>query len=151
MKTAALALILGMSAVPQVPPVEGVHRADAPAREPMKRFAWRDEAAGYTFVAPPRWAGKVRAVPLTSEELSRFGAVSGVRFVEGSKTLLVLLSSEETRLRVLTSAGAKEISRHGEHIVAVKVGTAEDELALTDEELGAAIQWDGEAKGAASR
>ncbi|NID06866.1 hypothetical protein HBF26_18410 [Luteibacter jiangsuensis] len=151
MKTVALALMLGVSPVPQVPPVEGVHRADAPVPEPMKRFAWRDEAAGYTFVAPPRWAGKVRVVPLTSEELSRCGAVSGVRFVEGAKTLLVLLSSEETRLHSLTSAGATEISRHGGHIVAVKVGTADDELALTDEELGSAIQWDGEAKGAASR
>lgn len=151
MKTAALALILGVSAVPQVPPVEGVHRADAPVREPMKRFAWRDEAAGYTFVAPPRWAGKVHTVPLTSEELSRSGAVSGVRFVEGSKTLLVLLSSETTRLRILTSAGATEISRHGEHVVAVKVGTAGGDLALTAEELGSAVQWDGEAKGAASR
>lgn len=151
MKSAALALILGIFTVPQVPPAEGVHRADAPAREPMKRFAWRDEAAGYTFVAPPRWAGKVRAVPLTSEELSRSGAIGGVRFVEGSKTLLVLLSSEETRLRLLTSDGATEISRHDGHIVAVKAGTAGGELALTREELGSAIQWDGEVSGAASR
>lgn len=151
MKTVALALMLGLPAVPQVPPAEGVHRAAAPARDPMKRFAWRDEVAGYTFVAPPRWAGKVRAVPLTSEDLSRSGALSGVRFVEGSKTLLVLLSSETTRLHALTSAGATELSRHGEHIVAAKARAEGSELALTDEELATAVQWDGETMGTNAR
>jgi hypothetical protein len=151
MKTVVLALMLGLPVTPQATPPPGVHRENAPAREPMKRFSWRDEAAGYTFVAPPRWVGKVRAEPLTSKELAKSGATSGVRFVEGSKTLLVLLSSDEARLKALTGTGATELSRHGDHVVAVKVGTAGGDLALTSEELGSAVQWDGEAKGAASR
>ena len=97
MKTVVLALILGLPVTPQATLPPGVHREDAPAREPMKRFSWRDEAAGYTFVAPPPWSGKVRAEPLESEELAKSGATGGVRFLAGSKTRLVLLSSDETR------------------------------------------------------
>jgi hypothetical protein len=151
MKTVVLALMLGLPVTPQAAPTPGVHREDAPAREPMKRFSWRDEAAGYTFVAPPRWAGKVRAEPLKSEALAKSGATSGVRFMEGSKTLLVLLSSDETRLQALTSTGASELSRHGDHVVAVKTATDGGELALTNEELASAIQWDGGARGTVSR
>ena len=150
MKTVVLALILGLPVTPQALP-PGVHREDAPAREPMKRFSWRDEAAGYTFVAPPRWAGKVRAEPLMSAELAKSGATSGVRFVEGSKTLLVLLSSDEGRLKTLIQAGASELSRQGEHVVAVKTAADGGELALTNEELASAVQWDGGAKGTAAR
>lgn len=155
MKTLVLALLLGLpmtlSATPQSSPPPGVHREDAPAAQPMKRFAWRDEAAGYTFVAPPRWAGKVRAVPLESEELAKSGATSGVRFVEGSKTLLVLLASDEARLRALTAAGGSELSRHGDHVVAVQTAVDGGELALTNEELASAVQWDGGAQGTVSR
>jgi hypothetical protein len=151
MKTVVLALMLGLPVTPQATPPAGVHRENVPAREPMKRFAWRDEAAGYTFVAPPRWAGKVRAEPLTSKELAKSGATGGVRFVEGSKTLLVLLSSDEARLKALTGTGASELSRHGDHVVAVKSGTDAGELALTNEELASAVQWDGGAQGTVSR
>ena len=151
MKTVALALMLGLPVTPQATPAEGVHRASAPEREPMKRFSWRDEAAGYTFVAPPRWAGKVRAVPLTSDELAKSGATSGVRFMEGSKTLLTLLSSDENRLQALSGTGASELSRHGGHVAAVKVPADAGELALTNEELASAVQWDDGAKGTAVR
>ncbi|NID14061.1 hypothetical protein [Luteibacter yeojuensis] len=151
MKTVVLALILGLPVTPQATPPPGVHREAAPAREPMKRFSWRDEAAGYTFVAPPRWAGKVRAEPLKSEELATSGATGGVRFLEGSKTLLVLLSTDETRLQALTRTGASELSRKGDHVVAVKMASDVGELALTNEELASAIQWDDGAKGTAER
>jgi hypothetical protein len=117
----------------------------------MKRFAWRDEAAGYTFVAPPRWAGKVRAEPLKSEELATSGATSGVRFVAGGKTLLVLLASDEARLQALTSTGASELSRRGDHVVAMRTAMDGGDLALTNEELASAIQWDGGAQGTVSR
>ncbi|HEY4292155.1 hypothetical protein [Luteibacter sp.] len=151
MKTVVLALMLGLPVTPQATPPSGVHREAAPPREPMKRFSWRDEAAGYTFVAPPRWAGKVRVDPLTSEELAKSSATSGVRFMEGSATLLVLLSADETRLQALTSTGASELSRHGDHVVVVKMGADVGELALTNEELASAIQWDGGAQGTVAR
>ena len=151
MKTVVLALLLGLPILAGATQVPGTHRHPAPAAEPMKRFSWRDEAAGYTFVAPPRWAGNVRAVPLESTELARSGATSGVRFVEGSKTLLILLASDETRMQALTSTGASELSRHGDHVVAVKTSTDAGELALTNEELASAVQWDGGAKGTVAR
>jgi hypothetical protein len=151
MKTVVLALLLGLPTIAAATPPPGTHGQPAPAPEPMKRFVWRDEAAGYTFVAPPRWAGKVRAVPLESAELSRSGATTGVRFMAGSKTLLVLLATDESRMQALTATGGSELSRRGEHVVAVK--TAEDggELALTNEELASAVQWDGGANGTVSR
>jgi hypothetical protein len=151
MKTVVLAMMLGLPVTPQATLPEGVQRADAPAREPMKRFAWRDEAAGYTFVAPPRWAGKVRAEPLTSKELAKSGATSGVRFMDGSKRLLTLLSSDEARLQALTQTGASELSRQGDHVVAVKTAVDGGELALTNEELASAVQWDGRVTGTQAR
>jgi hypothetical protein len=154
MKTVVLALLIGLPMVAsanQSPPPLGVNRHQAPVPEPMKRFAWRDEAAGYTFVAPPRWAGKVRAVPLESVELAKSGATSGVRFVEGKKTLLVLLASDETRVQALTAAGGSELSRRGDHVVAVKTVDDAGDLALTNEELASAVQWDGGAQGTVSR
>lgn len=151
MKTVVLALLLGLPILAGAAQVTGTHRHPAPAAEPMKRFSWRDEAAGYTFVAPPRWAGKVRAVPLESVELAKSGATSGVRFVEGSKTLLVLLASDETRMQALTAAGGSELSRNGNHVVAVKTQVDAGELALTNEELASAVRWDGGAQGTVSR
>jgi hypothetical protein len=151
MKTVLLALLMGLPVPPQATLPEGVQRADAPEREPMRRFSWRDEAAGYTFVAPPRWAGKVRAEPLTSKELAKSGATSGVRFMDGSKSLLTLLSSDETRLQALTGTGASELSRHGDHVVAVKTAVDGGELALTNEELASAVQWDGGVTGTQAR
>jgi len=151
MKSLTLALLLGLPlmASGQTPP--GPHRQAAPTPEPMKRFAWRDEAAGYTFVAPPRWAGKVKAVPLDSAALAKSGATSGVRFVSGSKTLLVLLASDDERAHAMASSGARELSRHDGHVVSLKAETDSGALALTDDELASAIQWDGVAPGTALR
>ncbi|QWT21016.1 hypothetical protein KPL74_03145 [Bacillus sp. NP157] len=151
MKTAALALLLALPLAGHAMPPPGTHGEPAPAAEPMKRFAWRDEAAGYTFVAPPRWAGKVKAVPLTSAALAKSGATSGVTFVAGSKTLLVLLASDDERAKSVTDAGNRELSRHDGHIVAVHAEADAGALALTDEELANAVQWDGAAEGAAAR
>jgi hypothetical protein len=151
MKSLTLALLLGLPlmASAQTPP--GAQGHAAPTSEPMKRFAWRDEAAGYTFVAPPRWAGKVKAVPLDSAALAKSGATSGVRFVAGSKTLLVLLSSDDERAHAMATSGARELSRHDGHVVSLKAETDSGALALTDEELGSAVQWDGSASGTAVR
>jgi hypothetical protein len=151
MKSLTLALLLGLPlmASGQTPP--GSHRQAAPTPEPMKRFAWRDEAAGYTFVAPPRWAGKVKAVPLDSKALATSGATSGVRFVAGSRTLLVLLSSDDERAHAMASSGARELSRHDGHVVSLKTEADSGELALTGEELASAIQWDGDAPGTSVR
>lgn len=151
MKTAAFLLLFALPLVGQAEPPPGTHGQKAPAAEPMKRFQWRDEAAGYTFVAPPRWAGKVRAVPLASAELAKSGATSGVKFVAGSKTLLVLLSSDVGRAKAITDAGNREISRHDGHIVAVHAATDTGNLALTDDELAQAVQWDGLPPGTAAR
>jgi hypothetical protein len=143
MKSLTLALLLGLPlmASAQTPP--GVQGHAAPTPQPMKRFAWRDEAAGYTFVAPPRWAGKVKAVPLDSKALAKSGATSGVRFVAGSETLLVLLSSDDERAHAMASSGARELSRHGGHVVSLKVEVTDGALALTEPELASSIQWDG--------
>jgi len=151
MKSLTLALLLGLPlmASGQTPP--GPHRQAAPTPEPMKRFAWRDEAAGYTFVAPPRWAGKVKAVPLDSAALAKSGATSGVRFVSGSKTLLVLLSSDDERAHAMASSGARELSRHDGHVVSLKTEADSGALALSDDELASAIQWDGGAAGTVTR
>jgi hypothetical protein len=151
MKSLTLALLLGLPlmASAQTPP--GVQGHAAPTPEPMKRFAWRDEAAGYTFVAPPRWAGKVKAVPLDSAALAKSGATSGVRFVAGSKTLLVLLASDDERAHAMATSGARELSRHDGHVVSLKAEADSGALALTDEELGSAVQWDGGASGTAVR
>jgi hypothetical protein len=151
MKTLALALLLGipLMASAQTPP--GTHGQAAPTAEPMKRFAWRDEAAGYTFVAPPRWADKVKAVPLDSKALAKSGATSGVRFVAGTKTLLVLLATDEVRANTLMTSGNRELSRHDGHVVAVKAEADSGSLALTDEELASSVEWDGGAQGAAAR
>ena len=151
MKSLTLALLLGLPlmASGQTPP--GPHRQAAPTPEPMKRFAWRDEAAGYTFVAPPRWAGKVKAVPLDSAALAKSGATSGVRFVSGSKTLLVLLSSDDERAHAMASSGARELSRHDGHVVSLKMEADSGALALSDDELASAIQWDGGAAGTVTR
>ena len=151
MKTVTLALLLGLPILAGAAQMPGVQRHPAPAAEPMKRFSWRDEAAGYTFVAPPRWAGKVQAVPLKSEELAKSGATSGVRFVEGSKTLLILLATDETRVQALTATGGSELSRNGDHVVAVKTEVDAGDMALTNEELASAVQWDGGAQGTVSR
>jgi hypothetical protein len=151
MKTAAFLLLLALPLAGHAEPPPGTHGQKAPAAEPMKRFQWRDEAAGYTFVAPSRWAEKVRAVPLTSAELAKSGATSGVKFVAGSKTLLVLLSSDDERAKAVTDAGNRELSRHDGHIVAVHAESDSGELALTDEELANAIQWDGSTVGTAVR
>jgi hypothetical protein len=151
MKSFTLALLLGLplTASAQTPP--GMHRQAAPTPEPMKRFAWRDEAAGYTFVAPPRWAGKVKAVPLDSKALAKSGATSGVRFVAGSTTLLVLLATDAERAQTLAATGNRELSRHDGHVVAAKAEADAGGLALTDAELGSAVQWDGTAPGTAAR
>lgn len=143
MKPVAIAFLIGCSfaALAQTPP--GAHGQRAPAAEPMKRFAWRDEAAGYTFTAPPRWADKVKAIPLDSAALAKSGATSGVRFVAGSKTLLVLLSSDDERAHAMASSGARELSRSDGHVLSVKTEAETGSLALTDEELAGAIQWDG--------
>lgn len=151
MKSLTLALLLGLPLIAsgQTPP--GTHRQDAPVPEPMKRFAWRDEAAGYTFVAPPRWAGKVKAVPLDSAALAKSGATSGVRFVAGSKTLLVLLASDDERAHAMASSGARELSRHDGHVVSLKTEADSGEMALTDAELASAVVWNGETPGTAAR
>ncbi len=151
MKSFTLALLLGfpLMASAQTPP--GTHRQAAPVPEPMKRFAWRDEAAGYTFVAPPRWAGKVKAVPLDSKALAKSGATSGVRFVAGSKTLLVLMATDEVRADALMTTGNRELSRHDGHVVAVKAEADAGILALTDAELASAVEWDGGAAGTVAR
>jgi hypothetical protein len=143
MKTAAFLLLLALPLAASAAPPPGTHGQKAPAAEPMKQFQWRDEAAGYTFVAPPRWAGKVKAVPLASAELAKSGATSGVKFVAGSKTLLVLLSSDDERAKAVTDAGNRELSRHDGHIVAVHASTDSGDLALTDDELAHAVIWDG--------
>jgi hypothetical protein len=151
MKSLTLALLLGLPlmASAQMPP--GTHKQAAPTPEPMKRFAWRDEAAGYTFVAPPRWAGKVKAVPLDSKALAKSGATSGVRFVAGSKTLLVLMATDEVRADALMTTGNRELSRNDGHVVAVKAGADAGALALTDAELASAVEWDGGAPGTVAR
>jgi hypothetical protein len=151
MKPVAIAFLLGCSfaASAQTPP--GTHGQRAPAAEPMKRFTWRDEAAGYTFNAPPRWADKVKAVPLDSAALAKSGATSGVRFVAGSKTLLVLLSSDDERAHAMASSGARELSRSDGHVLSVKTEAESGSLALTDDELATAIQWDGAASGSSAR
>lgn len=153
MKPVAIAvLLLGLSvavSAAQNPP--GTHGERAPAAEPMKRFAWRDEAAGYTFVAPPRWTGKVTAVPLDSAALAKSGATSGVRFVAGSKTLLVLLSSDDERAHAMATSGARELSRNDGHVLSVKTEAESGSLALTDQELADAVQWDGAASGTVTR
>jgi hypothetical protein len=151
MKSFTLALLLGIPLMASAQMRPGTHGQAAPTPEPMKRFAWRDEAAGYTFVAPPRWAGKVKAVPLDSKALATSGATSGVRFVAGSKTLLVLLSSDDERAHAMASSGARELSRHDGHVVSLKTEADSGELALTDDELASAIQWDGGAVGTVSR
>jgi hypothetical protein len=151
MKSFTLALLLGIPLMASAQMRQGTHGQAAPTPEPMKRFAWRDEAAGYTFVAPPRWAGKVKAVPLDSKALATSGATSGVRFVAGSKTLLVLLSSDDERAHAMASSGARELSRHDGHVVSLKTEADSGELALTGEELASAIQWDGDAPGTAVR
>ncbi|HVI55644.1 MAG TPA: hypothetical protein VM621_11435 [Luteibacter sp.] len=151
MKSITLALLLGIPLMASAQMRPGTHGQAAPTQEPMKRFAWRDEAAGYTFVAPPRWSGKVKAVPLDSKALATSGATSGVRFVAGSKTLLVLLSSDDERAHAMASSGARELSRHDGHVVSLKTEADSGALALTDDELASAIQWDGGAVGTASR
>ncbi|PTR32977.1 hypothetical protein C8J98_104188 [Luteibacter sp. OK325] len=150
MKSLTLALLLGLPlmASAQTP---GTHGHAAPLPEPMKRFAWRDEAAGYTFVAPPRWAGKVKAVPLDSKALAKSGATSGVRFVAGSKTLLVLLATDEVRSNALVATGNRELSRYDGHVVAVKAEADAGDLALTDAELASAVEWDGGQSGTVAR
>ncbi|SFW63846.1 hypothetical protein [Luteibacter sp. UNCMF366Tsu5.1] len=151
MKTLVLALLFGLSLTASATPPPGTHREPAPAPDPMQHFSWRDDAAGYTFVAPPRWAGKVRAIPLASADLSASGALSGVRFVAGNRTLLVLLTSDETRAKALTATGATELSRHDGHVVAFKAASQTGSLALTAAELAAAVQWDGGAAGSVAR
>jgi hypothetical protein len=151
MKTAAFLLLLALPLAGHAEPPPGTHGQKAPAAEPMKQFQWRDEAAGYTFVGPPRWAGKVKAVPLASAELAKSGATSGVKFVAGTATLLALLSSDDERARAVTDAGNRELSRHDGHIVAVHATKDSGALALTDEELAQAIHWDGVAPGTAAR
>jgi hypothetical protein len=151
MKTAAALLLLTLPLTTMAEPPPGTHGQKAPAAEPMKHFQWRDEAAGYTFVAPPRWAGKVKAVPLASAELAKSGATSGVKFVAGTKTLLVLLASDDERAKAVTDAGNRELSRHDGHIVAVHAATDSGDLALTDDELAQAVQWDGQQAGTAVR
>jgi len=150
MKAIAIALLLSLSATSvdaQTPP--GVHKEAAPVPHPMKRFTWRDEAAGYTFVGPPRWAGRVRAVP--SKALASSGATSGVRFMDGDKVVLELLAADDGREKALVTAGATELSRSSGHVVAVKTEAHGGELALTNEELASAVQWDGGAAGTAAR
>ena len=151
MKSITLAVLLGLPLMASAQTPLGAHRQDAPTPEPMKRFSWRDEAAGYTFVAPPRWAGKVKSVPLDSAALAKSGATSGVRFVAGSKTLLVLLASDDERAHAMASSGARELSRHDGHVVSLKTEADSGALALTDDELASAIQWDGGAVGTVSR
>ena len=143
MKSLTLALLLGLPLIASAQTPPGARGHAAPVPEPMKRFAWRDEAAGYTFVAPPRWAGKVKASPLDSKALATSGATSGVRFVAGPETLLVLLSSDDERAHAVASSGARELSRHGGHVVSVKTEAKGGGLALTEPELASAIQWDG--------
>jgi hypothetical protein len=151
MKSLTLALLLGLplTASAQTPP--GTHGQAAPTPEPMKRFAWRDEAAGYTFVAPPRWVGKVKAVPLDSKALAKSGATSGVRFVVGSTTLLVLLATDAERAQTLAATGNRELSRHDGHVLAVKAEADAGGLALTDAELVSAVEWDGAQSGTSAR
>ena len=151
MKSLTLALLLGLPLIASAQAPPGVRGHAAPVPEPMKRFAWRDEAAGYTFVAPPRWAGKVKAVPLDSKALAKSGATSGVRFVAGSTTLLVLMAADAARANALMTTGNRELSRHDGHVVAVKAEADTGSLALTDDELASAIQWDGGGAGAVAR
>ena len=151
MKTLVLALLFGLPLVASATPPPGTHREAAPAPDPMQRFSWRDDAAGYTFVTPPRWAGKVRAIPLASANLAASGALSGVRFVAGNRTLLILLASDDNRANALTTSGATELSRHDGHVVAFKGASQTGALALTPAELAAAVQWDGGAAGGVAR
>jgi len=152
MKAIAIVMLLSLSATSvdaQTPP--GVHKEAAPTPHPMKRFTWRDEAAGYTFVGPPRWAGRVQAVPLSSKALAASGATSGVQFRDGDRVVLELLAADDGREKALLTAGATELSRSSGHVVAVKTEARGGELALTADELAAAVQWDGGTAGTAAR
>ncbi|MBB3229028.1 hypothetical protein FHW69_003676 [Luteibacter sp. Sphag1AF] len=152
-----LLLPLSMGAAVTPPPV--MHGTRAPEPEPMKTFRWRDDAAGYSFVGPPRWAGRVKAVPMDAKSLAASGATSGVTFVdtEHSQTLLILLATDDERSAALVStSGVHELSRHGGHVLAVKDGPtrqtfARDAMMLTPEERDAAIVWDGATGGEVTR
>ncbi|TCV94716.1 hypothetical protein EC912_103201 [Luteibacter rhizovicinus] len=143
-----LALPLGAGAAPSPPP--GVHGTRAPEAEPMKTFAWRDDAAGYSFVGPPRWAGRVKAVPVGAKDLAASGATSGVTFIDTkhSQTLLILLATDNERAAtMLGTESVHELARSGDHVVARKDGPTRqtlvrDEMMLTPDELDTAIRWD---------
>lgn len=141
MKTLVLALLAGLPFSQQAPP--GMHRAPAPVTEPMRQFSWRDAEAGYTFIGPPRWAGVVQAVPLASGH--------GVRFVADGKTVLTLRSGDDAQAKVREDSGERELSRRDGRVVTVQAGEEEGPLALSQEEMSAAIRWDGERSGEADR
>lgn len=143
MKAVALALLITLPAFAQVGPPPGSHGEPAPAAEPMRRFEWRDAKAGFTFVGPARWAGAVQAMPL--------GHGDGVRFVASGKTVLTLHSGDEALARIHVASGDRELSRHDGRVVTITPGDDADGLGLSDDELAAAVQWDGASTGEASR
>lgn len=143
MKIVAFALLLALPAFAQTSPPPGTHGEPAPSAEPMRRFEWRDAQAGFTFVGPARWAGVVQAVRLEHGD--------GVRFVAGGKTLLTQHSGDEAKARILVASGDRELSRHDGRVVTITPGDDAEGLDLSDDELAAAVQWDGAAPGEASR
>ncbi len=137
-----------------------MHRATPPATTPMAAFVWRDDAAGYTFMPPPTWASKVRAVPLDAAALAKCGATSGVDFryvADGGGTdysLLVLLATDEARAAtLLRTHGVQEVVRHADHVIATQPVALPTALGGEDArefearrldlpQLRAAIRWD---------
>ena len=143
MKAVALALLITLPAFAQVGPPPGSHGEPAPAAEPMRRFEWRDARAGFTFVGPPRWAGAVQAVSL--------GHGDGVRFVADGKTVATLRSENKKDLSIDEASADQVLSRHGNRVVIFILGEDAGALGLSEEEMGAAVQWDGASPGEASR
>ncbi|KAF1006911.1 MAG: hypothetical protein GAK28_02231 [Luteibacter sp.] len=143
MKAVALALFLSLPAFAQAGPPPGTHGEPAPAAEPMRRFEWRDAKAGFTFVGPERWAGVVQAVALTHGD--------GVRFVAAGKTVATLHSEDKKGLSIDEASADRVLSRHGNRVVTFTLGDDAGDLGLSDEELAAAVRWDGAVSGEASR
>ena len=154
----ALLIASPWASMAQTPP--GVHRAAPPAATPMQAFVWRDEAAGYTFMPPPTWASRVRAVPLDAAALAKSGATSGVDFRYVAErggsgySLLVLLATDEARAAtLLRTQGVQEIARHEDHVIATRPVAPPTALGGEDArefearrldlpQLRAAIRWD---------
>jgi hypothetical protein len=127
----------------------------------MSAFVWRDDAAGYTFMPPPEWASRVRAVPLDAAALAKSGATSGVdfRFIaadgKNGPSLLVLLATDEARAAtLLRTQGVQQVAQHEDHVIASQVtappvaldgkdGREFEARRLDLPQIREAIRWDG--------